>query len=59
MNKYQDGERVRLKENNEIVTVRNWFQYSNMGKANTLYQYSIEEYEGTWFSELELEKYLP
>ena len=54
MNKFQDGEIVRIESTGELVTVSHWWQYGNMGAANKNYQYDIVEKPGTWYVEYEL-----
>jgi hypothetical protein len=51
---FEDGEKVRLKETGEIVTVDYWWFASNMPTWEA--QYNIKEYPDTWFSESDLEK---
>ena len=51
---FEDGEKVRLKETGEIVTVDHWWFASNIRYWQA--QYNIVEYPSTWFSESQLEK---
>jgi hypothetical protein len=53
---FEDGEKVRIKETNEIVTVDYWWFIKN--KPLSQAQYNIIEKPGTWFMECELEKIL-
>lgn len=50
---FKDGEKVRIKETGEVVTVDHWWYASNTGWE---VQYSILEYPATWYFEHELEK---
>lgn len=52
---FEDGERVKIKETGEEVTVKHWW-FGNTGFTRWIAQYDIAEYPGTWFSEGELEK---
>jgi predicted membrane protein len=52
---FEDGEKVRVKETGEEVTVKQWW-FGNMGATRFIAQYDIIEYPSTWFSESELEK---
>lgn len=51
---FEDGEKVRLKETGEEVTVDFWWFASNQRSWPA--QYNIKEHLGTWYSESELEK---
>lgn len=50
-NKFSDGQKVRLKESGESVTIKEWNYVPSMKK----YTYTLEEYAGTFFFEYELE----
>lgn len=51
---FEDGQRVRIKETGQVVTVDYWW-FSNSGMPPGA-QYNIVEIPGTWFSEDKLEK---
>lgn len=51
---FEDGEKVRIKQTREIVTVDKWWFAINFGNWSA--QYNIVEYPSTWFFESELEK---
>lgn len=51
--KFEDNERVRIKETGEIVTVDHWWFMK--GKMSRNAQYNIKEHPSTWYSEGELE----
>lgn len=53
---FEDGEKVKLKETGEVVTVKHWW-FGNEGTPRTIAQYDIVEYPATWFAEYELEPY--
>jgi len=52
---FEDGEMVRIKETQEVVTVDHWW-FGDLGSTKLIAQYNIIEHPGTWFSEDELEK---
>lgn len=49
---FEDGEKVRIKETGEVVTVDHWWY----GTPQHIAQYDIVEHPSTWYSESELEK---
>jgi hypothetical protein len=51
---FEDGEKVRIKETGEIVTIDHWWYASNQRSWTT--QYNIVEHPSTWYSEHELQK---
>jgi hypothetical protein len=53
-NLFEDGEKVRIKETGEIVTVDHWWYAVNNKNWST--QYNIVEHPATWYSEHELIK---
>ena len=53
MDIFEDGEKVRIKETGEVVTVDHWWYARNMTWGA---QYNIVEKPSTWYSEGELEK---
>jgi hypothetical protein len=55
---FEDGERVRIKETGEVVTVDHWWfaKKSLGGPSHLIAQYNIVEHPATWFAEYELEK---
>lgn len=52
---FEDGEKVRLKETGEVVTIDHWWYMLGEFK-NGIAQYNIVEHPGTWYAEYELEK---
>jgi hypothetical protein len=52
--RFEDNQKVKIKETGEIVTVENWWFIQF--KPHSCAQYNIKEKPGTWFSEYELEE---
>ena len=54
---FENGEKVRIIETGEIVTVDHWwFAKPTVDVRLFTAQYNIVEHPGTWFDERELEK---
>lgn len=53
--KFEDGEKVRIKETDEIVTIDHWW-FGNHGSTKYIAQYNVVEHASTWYAEHELEK---
>lgn len=51
---FEDGERVRIKETGEVVTVDHWWYALNNPAFG--FQYNIIGRPSTWYAEHELEK---
>lgn len=54
-NKYQDGQKVMIKETREVVTINRWGYVKKMNR----YTYTIMEHPGTFYFENELEGETP
>jgi hypothetical protein len=53
---FEDGETVRIKEQQETVTVKKWSLSHGPGKHMVRYTYTMVEYPGTFFFHDELEE---
>ncbi|MBW4083600.1 hypothetical protein HYD27_19775 [Paenibacillus sp. S150] len=51
---FGDGETVRIRETDEIVTVERWWVAKNMPSWEV--QYNIKEHPATFFTESELDR---